>query len=108
MAIQEYLLVGNENTVLSKLIFKTRGRNLDIKKHKKWKDEDDICVGCRSRKECEQELIDCPGFKSQNKESQEDLSYSLVFGNNLTNMYKLAKILQNRLKVRKKILDEPP
>ena len=90
MAIQEYLLVGNENTVLSQLIFKTRGRNLDIKKHKKWKYEDDICVGCRSRKECEQELIDCPGFKSQNKESQEDLSYSVVFGIFLTEMFKLA------------------
>jgi hypothetical protein len=65
-------------------------------------------VGCHSRKECEQELIDCPGFKSQNKESQEDLSYSAVFRNNLTEMFKLDKILQSRLKVRKKLLDEPP
>ena len=53
-------------------------------------------------------LLDCPGFKSQNKESQEDLSYTVVFGNNLTEMFKLAKILQSRLKVGKKILDEPP
>ena len=65
-------------------------------------------MGCQSRKECEQELIDCPGFKSQNKESQEDLPYIVVFGNNLTEMFKLAKILQNRLKVRNNILDEPP
>ena len=33
---QEYLPEGNRNTVLSKLIFKARGRNLDIKGHKKY------------------------------------------------------------------------
>ena len=56
----------------------------------------------------EQELIDCLGLRSQNLESQEDISYSVVFGNNLSEMFKLAQILQSRLKVRKKILDEPP
>ena len=108
LEIQEYLLEGNRNTVLSKLIFKARGRNLDIKGHKKWKYEDDICVGCQSKQESEQELIDCPGLKSQNLESQEDISYSVVFGNNLSEMFKLAQIMQSRLKLRKKILDEPP
>jgi hypothetical protein len=107
LEIQEYLLEGNRNTVLSKLIFKARGRNLDIKGHKKWKYEDDICVGCQSKQESEQELIDCPGLKSQNLESQEDISYSVVFGNNLSEMFKLAQIIQSRLKLRKKILDEP-
>ena len=34
LAYQEYLLEGNKNTELSKLIFKARGRNLDIKEHK--------------------------------------------------------------------------
>ena len=55
LEIQEYLLEGNRNTVLAKLIFKARGRNLDIKGHKKWKYDDDICVGCQLRQECEQE-----------------------------------------------------
>ena len=47
LEIQEYLMEGNRNTVLSKIIFKARGRNLDIKEHKKWKYDDDICVGCQ-------------------------------------------------------------
>ena len=33
LEMQEYLLSGNRNTKLSKLIFQARGRNLDIKMH---------------------------------------------------------------------------
>ena len=65
-------------------------------------------MGCQSKQESEQGLIDCLGLMSQNLESQEDIAYSVVFGNNLSEMFKLAQILQSRLKVRKKILDEPP
>jgi hypothetical protein len=35
LEMQEYLLEGNRNTKLSKLIFKARGKNLEIKSHKK-------------------------------------------------------------------------
>ena len=34
LEMQEYLLEGNRNTRISKLIFKARGRNLEIKTHK--------------------------------------------------------------------------
>ena len=44
LKMQEYLLEGNKNTYISRLIFKARGRNLDIKTHKKWKYDDDLCV----------------------------------------------------------------
>ena len=107
LEIQEYLLEGNRNTVLAKLILKARGRNIDIKGHKKWKFDDDICVGCQLRQECEQELVDCPGFKSD-EIRQEDIEFSVVFGQNSSEMFKLALIIQSRLKMRKKILDKPP
>ena len=45
------------NTDLSKLIFKTRGKNLEIKAHKKWKYNDNICVGCEEREETEEEFL---------------------------------------------------
>ena len=45
LEMQEYLNDGNRNTRISKLIFKARGRNLNIKMHKKWNYSDAICVG---------------------------------------------------------------
>ena len=66
LEIQEYLLEGNMNTDLSKLIFKTRGKNLEIKAHKKWKYNDNICVGCEEREETEEEFLSCPGLSVQN------------------------------------------
>ena len=59
LEIQEYLVVGNKNTEISKLLFKARGKSLDIKTHKKWKYDDDICVGCGVQKETETEILAC-------------------------------------------------
>jgi hypothetical protein len=47
LEIQEYLLEGNQNTEISKLIYKCRGKTLDIKTHKSWKYGDKFCVGCK-------------------------------------------------------------
>ena len=63
LKMQEYLLEGNKNTYISRLIFKARGRNLDIKTHKKWKYDDDLCVGCGKNVESEEELITCKKMK---------------------------------------------
>ena len=57
LEIQEYLMDGNQNTEISKLIFKARGKNLDIKEHKKWKYKDNLCIGCNTRIETEEELL---------------------------------------------------
>ena len=46
LEIQEYLMIGNKNNEISKVIFKTRGGTLDIKINEKWKYEDITCVGC--------------------------------------------------------------
>ena len=44
LSMQEYLLEENYNTEISKLIFKIRGKTLDIKEHKKWKQaEAELC-----------------------------------------------------------------
>ena len=57
LCIQEYLLEGNYNTELSKVMFKMRGKTLEIKEHKKWKYENVICVGCGKNNETEKELL---------------------------------------------------
>ena len=72
--MQSYLLEGNKNTDLAKLIFKDKGRNLDIKTHKKQKYEDNLCVGCGVRIETEDEILSFSGLGTDR-----GLEYSAVF-----------------------------
>ena len=105
LCMQEYLLEGNFNTEISKLIFKMRGKTLDIKEHKKWKYENNLCVGCGKNAESEVELLSCPGFCEKEEDNYGNLSYSVVFGHNVSDMVKVAKEIRKRLKVRDKILE---
>jgi hypothetical protein len=105
LEMQEYLLTGNRN--ISQLIFKARGRNLEIKTHNKLRYDDNICVGCGKNSESEEELLSCPGFCDKNEIVPEIMSYSCLFGGSLSQMLKVAKVIKNRLKVRLKLLEEP-
>ena len=105
LCIQEYLLEGNFNTELSKVIFKMRGKTLEIKEHKKWKYENVICVGCGKNIETEKELLECPGFCEGADTSMEKLPNSVVFGGKVSDMVRVAKEVRKRLKVREKILE---
>ena len=105
LEMQEYLLSGN--TKLSKLIFQARGRNLDIKMHKRWRYEDVTCVGCEETIENEEELLSCKGFCDENNRHAEKVPYSWLFSDSVSKIQKVAQSLQNRLRVTKKILEEP-
>ena len=104
MEIQEYLLEGNENTEVSKLIYKSRGKTLDIKTHKSWKYEDKLCVGGNTNVETETELLSCDGFGNE-EEDQDTLSYNLVFSESVSDRIRVAKIIKKRIKTRQAILD---
>ena len=56
--MQEYLLEGNKNIQISKLIFKARGKTLDIKTYIY---DDDLCVGCGVNVETVDEILTCTG-----------------------------------------------
>ena len=45
--MQDYLLDGDRNINISKIIYKARGQNLDIKTQKMWQYNDDLCEGCK-------------------------------------------------------------
>ena len=90
LEMQEYLLDGNENTELSKLIYKARGRTLEIKAHKKWRYEDNLCVGCGKNDETEEEILSCPGLMDTD-ETKINISYSWFFGDSVKNNVKIAK-----------------
>jgi hypothetical protein len=106
LELQEYLLDGNKNTEISKLIYKARGKNLDIKTHKKWKYKDNLCIGCNIRIETEDELLSCPGFSEKGEETTEELNFSVVFGGSVQDMINVANRLRRRLKRREKLLEE--
>ena len=67
LQMQAYLADGDRNTDISKLIFKARGKTLDIKLHKKWKYDNILCSGCKMNQECGEEILACDSF-GQNKE----------------------------------------
>ena len=53
----------------------------------------------------ENELLSCPGFCEGNETKGEKISYSLVFGDSVGDMVRVAKEIRERLKVRDKILE---
>ena len=105
LCIQEYLLDGNENSDIAKVIFKARGKNLEIKEHKKWKFSDNICVGCDVNFESEAELLACPGLAEQGH-PDEKLSFKSLFGKNTSEMYKVGREIRKRLKCRERIIEQ--
>ena len=107
LSMQEYLVAGCKDNRISRLIFKARGRNIDIKTHKKWKYDDDMCVGCGKNVETEDELLQCQGLKGDSEDKSEKYAYTSFFGECIKSMVKLAKDIIRRLKIRKKILDDP-
>jgi hypothetical protein len=107
LEIQEYLKEGNRNTRMSKIIFKARGKNLEIKMHKKWRYSDVICVGCGEKVESEEELLLCDGFLGNKEIPTENIKYSWSFGSYVSLMVKVAKSIEMRLKVRKSLIEEP-
>ena len=56
--------------------------------------------------ESEKELLSCPGFRESNETKNEELAYSLVFGENVSEMVKVAREIRKKLKIRDKLLDD--
>ena len=104
LELKEYLRDGNKNNDLSKVIFRARSLTLDIKLHKRWKYQDTICVGCGEREESGNELLTCDGF-SDGKDGKKYF-YNLFFDGSPSEMAETAKVLQKRIKVRKKLMEE--
>jgi hypothetical protein len=52
--MQEYLVDGDRNTMVSKMLYKARGIN--IKLHNKWKYSDTLCSGCQVNEELGEEF----------------------------------------------------
>ena len=107
LQIQEYLLEGNRNTEMSKLIYKARGMCLDLKTHKKWKYKDDICVRCEKHSETGDLFIYCSGYgEGKHDKEIKNMQYNIFFDGSSSEMHILAKVISRRLKIREKLLEE--
>ena len=104
LEMQDYFLDGNFNTQVSKVIYKARTQSLDIKTHKRWKYDDDICVACHERKETIEELLTCTYLSDTNEETNNLCSDWLISGSG-RQMYQVGQILAKRLKAREKIIE---
>ena len=102
LEIQEYLLSGDRNINISKLIFKARVNTLDIKTHKKWKYSHTLCSGCEVNDETGDEILHCKTFG----ENEENLSYSWFFRDSVEDQILVAKSMLTKLEKRRKIREE--
>ena len=100
LRIQEYLLDGNQNTNISKLIFKARSKTLDLKAQKSWKYDDKICIGCEEREETGEEVLSCDGLGGQN--GNKPLKYNWFYSDSVEEIRNVAKVMNEKLKIRKK------
>ena len=99
--MQTYLLDGDRDTRLAKLIFKARGQTLDLKMQKRWKYGDTLCSGCRKNEETGEEIFECKSFG----ENSEKITYNWFFKENSKQVI-AAKVLTKKLKLRDKIREE--
>ena len=103
LEMQEYLLDGNLNTKISQLIFKARTKTLDIKTWKRWKYDDDLCVGCSEKPETIEEILICKTFSE--KEGDGNLDLNCIFGQRQSEIYALGTELMRRLRKRENLLE---
>ena len=82
-----------------KTIFRARGRCLNIKMQQRWKYDDVLCVGCRSKEESGEEILQCKEFGEINSE----MKYDMFFENEEKQIL-VGKEMTKRLRERKKIL----
>ena len=101
LKMQDYLADGDRNTNISKLIFKARGKILDIKLHKKWKFDDKLCSGCQINEESGEEILLCDSFGK----NSENVPYSWFY-RSVDKQICVAKVMMKKLKNRKKIREE--
>ena len=104
LEMQEYLLSGNKNTELSKVIFKARSNTLDVKINKRWKYEDVMCIGCQVKEESGEELMNCESYGEIGEET-ENISYKMFYGESNSDMFLAASKIKKRLKRRQVIMD---
>ena len=102
LEIQEYLVDGDRDNNIAKVIYKARGMTLDLKTHKKWKYSDSLCTGCLKNEETGEEILRCDSFG----ENLEKIPYSWFYSNTVTEQLKAGKVMRKKIKAIEKLVEE--
>ena len=102
LKMQDYLADGDRKILVSKLIYKARGMNLDIKMQKRWKYEDFKCEGCKENSETGEEILQCDQLGINENQAQ----YSWFFSTSVSKQIAVGKVMLEKLKKRKRIREE--
>ena len=102
LKIQDYLADGDRNISVSKMIFKARGKTLDIKSQKRWKYDDLQCTGCSQKIESGEEIMQCEYLGS----NQLGAEYSWFFSDLVSKKISAGKVIMKKLQKRKKLREE--
>ena len=102
LKMQDYLADGDRKILVSKLIYKARGMNLDIKMQKRWKYEDFKCEGCQENSETGEEILKCDQLGINENQAQ----YSWFFSTSVSKQIAVGKVMLEKLKKRKRIREE--
>ena len=86
--MQAYLADGDRDNRVSRLIFKARGKTLDIKMQKRWKYDDTLCTGCENKEETGQEILMCDKLS----ENPENIPYSWFYKELVKDQVSAAKV----------------
>ena len=62
----------------SKVIFQCRAKILDIKEHRTYKYDDDICRGCGTAGETIEHILNCPGIQQQEDTKQTLITFTMM------------------------------
>ena len=104
LEMQEYLMDGDVNVDVSKFILKARSKTLDIKSQRKWKYDDTSCSGCNVREETGDEILSC-WYYGEDK-WKKPIYYDMFFGDKASDMKIVGRIMMEKLKRRKEIIDD--
>ena len=94
----------NTKTNISQFIAKARAKTLDIKTQKSWKYDDRACSGCDVREESGDEILTCETFGKYGEDERIPV-YSWFFENKTSDMIYCTKVMMERLKTRKRIIE---
>ena len=91
------------NTEEAKFIFLLKSHMLDIGGNMPYKYKSDQCI-CEQSKETQEHMYNCQIYINYNEDDKEKIQYRELFGNNLINQLKIARIMKQKMELRTVLL----
>ena len=78
LKMQDYLSGSDRKIDISKIIYKARGKSLDVKLQKRWKYNDLLGEGCQQNIESGEEILKCNKLGS-NEKVQNTIGFIVIY-----------------------------